>query len=463
MIEIKELSFRYEGAVNSSLNNVELRVEKGEFIVLTGASGCGKTTLTRILNGLCPQFYGGEVSGSYLLEGENAFSLTLSDIGLKIGNVFQDPRSQFYTRNTTDEILTSMEHRNFPRETMTERVQEICDVLQLDALLDRDIFQLSSGEKQKIAIASACVTKPEIVVLDEPSANLDGIGTKQLCELLYILKAQGVTIIVSEHRLHYLQDLFDKMVVMEEGQIKEVYSNAEANQLTSEQLIQMGLRLIQLPQEFTSTVSQESDHSLELCNLSFARQKEVIFTNISAKIPQGKITVVTGENGSGKTTLCKILCGLLKENQGEIKKEQRVFKKRERIKKCFFIGQDADYQLFCPTVWEEVLLNIKKNSEIELLATQMLEQLNLLELKDRHPVSLSGGQKQRVLLLAGILRKRNILILDEPTSGLDGKHMRIIAEILQDFSKHHQITILVITHDIEFGNMIADEVLYMEK
>lgn len=463
MINIENLSFHYYGAKKSSLDNINLTIEQGEFIVLTGESGCGKTTLTRILNGLCPQFYEGQATGSYDLKGENAFSLSLNAIGLKIGNVFQDPRSQFYTNNTTDEILTSMEHRNFSKLIMDERLEEISELLQIQSLLNRDIFNLSSGEKQKIAIASACVTKPEVLVLDEPSANLDGIGTKQLCDLLRILKEQGVTIVISEHRLHYLDGLLDRMIVMENGQINQVYTQKEARELTAKELVEMGLRLVNLPQKMTCKGDIQSSQKLEINHISFIRQKKIILDKVITNIPQGKITVVTGDNGSGKTTLCKIICGLLKENKGEIKHENVVFTRRKRLKNCFFIGQDADYQLFSHTVWNEVLLNIKCEEEMKLLAQSILKKLNLFKFKDRHPVSLSGGQKQRVLLTASILRKRKILILDEPTSGLDGKHMRIIAEILKEFSTKYHITIIVITHDIEFSDLIADHLLYVHQ
>ncbi|MFI3250457.1 MAG: ABC transporter ATP-binding protein [Eubacteriales bacterium] len=463
MIQIEDLSFQYQGAKTPSLCDVTLHIQQGEFILLTGESGCGKTTLTRILNGLCPQFYAGTIKGNCLLEKETILSLNLSEIGLRVGSVFQDPRSQFYTRNTTDEIVTSMEYRNFSQDDMEGNLTYICDLLKIHPLLDQDIFKLSSGEKQKIAIASACVTKPKILVLDEPSANLDGVGTKQLTDLLQKLKEQGVTIVVSEHRLQYLQGLFDRMIVMDQGKIKCSYTRAQAEQLSDETLVEMGLRLLNTPDNMKSSAKHQEEICFDIKELSFLRKKTEILTELSVKIPKGKITVVTGENGSGKTTLCKILCGLLKENNGKILWGHEVFPKKQRIKQCFFVGQDADYQLFCPTVWEEVGLNLKKTEDLQTANTEILDKLHLLEYKDRHPVSLSGGQKQRVLLATSLLRERKILILDEPTSGLDGNHMRIIAKILQDFAQKHQITILVITHDIEFGNLIADSVLTLKK
>jgi energy-coupling factor transport system ATP-binding protein len=165
LIELQNISFCYTGTNDKSLKDVSLSVNAGELILLTGKSDCGKTTLTRILNGLCPQFYDGEISGSYLLDGKNALDMELDEIGSHIGNVFQDPRSQFFASNVTDEIVLAMENRNYPHELMESRLQEFSTLLGIGALLNKDLLKLSSGEKQKVAVAAACVTKPKILVL----------------------------------------------------------------------------------------------------------------------------------------------------------------------------------------------------------------------------------------------------------------------------------------------------------
>lgn len=454
LIELNDLSFGYAGSSEKSLNDISLTVNEGEFILLTGESGCGKTTLTRILNGLCPQFYNGEVSGSYLIDGRNGFDMSLDEIGTYIGNVFQDPRSQFFASNVTDEIVLAMENRNYAHDLMERRLQEFGEMLGIAELFDKDLLQLSSGEKQKVAVAAACVTKTKILVLDEPSANLDTDAAAQLGTLLKTLKKQGVTIIISEHRLEYLSELIDRMVVMKNGKISGIYTRHEALALSDEEMYGLGLRLF-YPQAKVCIKSIAGEKSLQMEQIVCKRGQKTILNNISFDAIKGKITAITGRNGAGKTTLCKIAAGLMRENSGTVSINGEKLKRRKRLQRCFFVGQDPDYQLYAPTVIEEVLLNIKKTPENIKRAEQLLEQLDLSAFSGRHPASLSGGQKQRVLLAAAIMWERPVLILDEPTSGLDGRHMREMSGLLRSIADSGTC-ILVITHDIELINNCAD-------
>ena len=230
MIELKNISFAYESSREgeSQLRHVDLKVEKGELVILAGRSGCGKTTLTRVLNGLCPQFYPGELTGSYLLDGQDALKIPIHQLGTMVGSVFQDPRSQFFTTNTTDEIVLGMENIPLERSVMQQRVKAVCSQMNIERLLDRRIFLLSSGEKQLIAIASVCAMEPKVIVMDEPSANLDSGAMVRLGALLYRLKEAGHTILLSEHRFHYVRDSFDRLVFMENGEISSIYSRSEA-------------------------------------------------------------------------------------------------------------------------------------------------------------------------------------------------------------------------------------------
>ena len=228
MIKLENVSFRYGSGKNKehSLKNISLHIGTGECIIITGESGCGKTTLTRVLNGLCPNYYDGRLTGSYYLGSEKVFGAdenigisveisdddyckSLNEIGTVIGNVFQDPRSQFFCVNTTDEIVLAMENRNFTRKRMNKRLHELDELMDIHNLLDRGLFRISSGEKQKVAVAAACSVEPKVLILDEPSANLDAQGSLQLTKMLAKLKADGYTIVISEHRLSYLKDIAD--------------------------------------------------------------------------------------------------------------------------------------------------------------------------------------------------------------------------------------------------------------
>ena len=237
MIELKNISFTYENSRDgeSQLRHVDLQVAQGELVILAGRSGCGKTTLTRVLNGLCPQFYPGELTGSYLLDGQDALKMPVHQLGTMVGSVFQDPRSQFFTANTTDEIVLGMENIPLERPVMQQRVKAVCSQMNIERLLDRRIFPLSSGEKQLIAIASVCAMEPKVIVMDEPSANLDRDSMVRLGALLYRLKEAGHTILLSEHRFHYVRDSFDRLVFMENGEISAIYSRSEALNLTEAQ------------------------------------------------------------------------------------------------------------------------------------------------------------------------------------------------------------------------------------
>jgi energy-coupling factor transport system ATP-binding protein len=263
-----------------------------------------------------------------------------------------------------------------------------------------------------------------------------------------------VTIIISEHRLEYLSELIDRMVVMKNGKISGIYTRHEAWALSDAEMYGLGLRLF-YPQAKVCTHNIAGEKSLRMEQIVCKRGQKTILNNISFDALKGKIKAITGRNGAGKTTLCKIAAGLMRENSGTVSVNGEKLKRRKRLQRCFFVGQDPDYQLYAPTVIEEILLNINKTPENIKRAEQLLEQLDLSAFSGRHPASLSGGQKQRVLLAAAIMWERPVLILDEPTSGLDGRHMREMSGLLRSIAESGTC-ILVITHDVELINNCAD-------
>ena len=242
MIQIENVLFQYSNSEKGTLKNINLHIAKGEFVVLLGRSGCGKTTITRLINRLVPEFFDGEMKGKVIIDGEDTSELNIQDLTGVVGSVFQDSRSQFFATDTTAEIAFSCENVGLPREELCRRIEKTVNYLQIEHLLERSIFELSSGEKQSIAIASVYALSPKILLLDEPSANLDTVATKHLMDILYMLKKQGYTIVVSEHRIHYLKDIADRAILIENGCITKEISGDKFRNLTNEEANQMGLR-----------------------------------------------------------------------------------------------------------------------------------------------------------------------------------------------------------------------------
>lgn len=242
MIEIDHVSFQYSGAEKENLQDFTLQISKGECVVLTGESGCGKTCVTRLINTLIPHFYEGELKGKISIDGVDTTTIQPHDLSDKIGSVFQNPRSQFFSLDTDSEIVFGMENKGIPYQTMLQRYQQTIQELHIEKLQNRNLFDLSGGQKQTIAFASVYALNPDIFVLDEPSSNLDPDAIQELRRLLLLIKAQGKTIIVSEHRLYFLNGIADRIVLMELGKMKKVWTAKEFQQLSSEQIKALGLR-----------------------------------------------------------------------------------------------------------------------------------------------------------------------------------------------------------------------------
>lgn len=463
MIELKNISFSYANSQkDSQLRRIDLTVKKGELVILAGKSGCGKTTLTRVLNGLCPQFYPGNLTGNYSLDGQDALKIPIHQLGTMVGSVFQDPRSQFFTTNTTDEIALGMENIPLERAVMQERVNAVCAQMNIDRLLDRRIFPLSSGEKQLIAIASICAMEPKVVVMDEPSANLDSDAMTRLGMLLYRLKEAGHTIILSEHRFHYVRDSFDRLVFMENGAISAIYGHDEALKLSEKQLAAMGLRPFDAPAfQVGGAFQSKPEDTLQVSEISCMLDGRQILEEVSFSARSGKILAIAGPNGVGKSTLCRAITGLYRA-MGTVQIDGEYLKRKKRTNHSFFVQQDSDYQLYAPTVLEEFWIGKKETEELKEAAVRRLQEIGMGDFENRHPASLSGGQKQRLLLALAAASGKNLLVFDEPTSGLDGYNMRLTVQLFQQLAEEGRC-ILLITHDMDLIAEAADCVLYMEQ
>lgn len=364
MIECQDVSFSYPASdlpgnkrsAGGALKHISCTIEDGSFVLLCGASGCGKTTMTRLFNGLIPHYHEGTYTGSVYLDGKDTRELSLFDISLKVGSVFQNPRSQFFNVDTTSELAFGPENHGMVEDVVRDRVKRVAAQLKLEPLLDRSIFSLSGGEKQKIACGSAAAIAPDVYVLDEPSSNLDAYAISDFRQLLFTLKSQGKTIIISEHRLYYLSGLFERVLYLKDGEIKGDYTAEEFYGLSAKQRDDMGLRPLDLaglsavegpPQRINETV-------WTIKNESFAYKHEPKTLHITETFfPFGSATAIIGHNGAGKSTFARCLCGLEKHFKGTVQDQSKNYSRKERLKLCYMVVQDVNHQLFTESVLDE--------------------------------------------------------------------------------------------------------------
>lgn len=461
MIKIDHISFSYgeENENTGGVRDIDLNIEDGQFVVLCGESGCGKTTITRLINGLIPHYYEGQMAGEVWVNGEKVSEQPLYDTAAVVGSVFQNPRSQFFNVDTTSEITFGCENLGQPEKDIRERFAKTVRDFRLEKLMDRNIFHLSGGEKQKIACAGVSIMEPDVLVMDEPSSNLDAASILDLRKILAFWKSQGKTIIVSEHRLYYLRGLADRFIYLEEGQVSRDYSAAEFEQLTEQQRSNMGLRTFALERLLPPVLPQQEKTALALHNFRFAYKNEPETLHImDCEIPTNRIVGIIGNNGAGKSTFSRCFCGLEKRC-GEIVWNGRKYRPKDRLSTCYMVMQEVNHQLFTESVLDEVLISMEEENQER--AEEILNRLDLLAFKDRHPMSLSGGQKQRVAIASAIASKRSILFFDEPTSGLDYKHMKEVANVLRQV-RDTGITVYVITHDLELILDCCTDIVHFE-
>lgn len=466
MIEFEKVSFSYDATPEEkSLSNFSLTVNTGEFVLFTGPSGCGKTTLLRILNGLIPEFYSGDIEGKIRIDGQDIEARRIEDQAGKIGTVFQNPRAQFFNVDTTSELAFGPENLGLPEDEIIGRISKTVKDFHIEALMNRSIFELSGGEKQKIACASVNALQLGIVLLDEPSANLDYESTENLREMLLAWKNIGKTILIAEHRISYVWDLVDRVIILKNGFLKKELHRNEIASFTEADATQYGLRSIQ---RISPTNMVKKIAEFEMCkeeciclkNFHYSyRKKQEIYSIPEMKIQIDKVTVIVGANGAGKTTFLESVCGI-KKNDGIIVMNGVPYTYKKRIGMIFMVMQDVNHQLFTESVLDEVLISQPEEDKKE--AMEILSEVGLASLANRHPMSLSGGQKQRIAIACAIASKLPILLLDEPTSGLGCEQMLVIAGILNRLKKEGR-TIITVTHDSEFIKHCCDNVIHMEE
>ena len=459
IIQISNVSFQYENSEKGALHDVSLTVEPGECILLCGESGCGKTTITRLLNGLIPHFYEGTLNGMVEVCGLQVQEEELYTIAEKVGSVFQNPRSQFFCLDTTSEVAFGCENMGLPEDEIKQRIAKVTRELKMENLMGRNIFKLSGGEKQRVACASVSAMQPEIFVLDEPTSNLDLDAIEELKKTLLFWKKQGKTIVIAEHRLYWLKYICDRVIYMEEGQVVSDLPMKTFVTFSEDRIKAMGLRGLSLSQPEFPEKPEKSGKTITFKNYHFNYEKEEVLHMSDVTVPAESIIAVTGHNGAGKSTFLRCLCGLEKKFKGHTMLDGANLSGRQMLKNCYMVMQDVNHQLFCETVEEEIQLGMAEEKADKV--SDLLRELDLAGFRERHPMSLSGGQKQRVAIASAVLAEKSVLIFDEPTSGLDYKHMRQTAGLFQRL-KERKKTMFIITHDPELIAMCCTHVLHIE-
>lgn len=473
VLELNDFSFRYSQKEEYVLQNINMKVQKGECVVLAGESGCGKSTLLRCLNGIIPHLLEGEVKGSISILGNEFREISLQELSTLTGSVFQNPRSQFFHIDVTDEIAFGPESMGLSQNELIRRVDDAFDLFAINHLRGKKMYGLSSGEQQKVSFAAIYAAGAEIYLLDEPSANLDIAAIQNLHHIVRLLKKKGKTIIIAEHRLHYLADVLDKIVVLKNGCIEEMFFHETIPDNATVQ--RWGLRsldLIDFINKSSKFVVGDGEGiydeerikpvnvSMENISFSYPRSKEKVLKKLFAELFQGEKVAIIGQNGSGKTTFSKLLSGLLKPTSGAVYDSNNgKMKESHRLETCGLVLQESSHQLFFPTVLEELASAREEDSTVDPI--ELLHDLGLEGQCDDHPQCLSAGQQQRLVFAIATVNNPRILILDEPTSGLDARSMQAVGERILSASREGS-TVVIVTHDFELVSSYCDAALLLK-
>lgn len=493
MINLQAVTYHYPNRPRPVLQNISLNIRPGEFWLVVGASGAGKSTLLRCFNGLVPHFYGGTIRGRILVAGQDPIAAGPRGMSRLVGFVFQDPEAQFVTSLVEDELAFAMENHNLPRPTMRRRVEEVLDQLSIAHLRQRRVDTLSGGERQRVAIAGVLTLQPSILVLDEPTSQLDPQAAEELLTTLQKLNQDlGLTVIISEHRLERVAQYADRVCYLPgagqpplTGNPRQVLGRAEL----APPLVKLGQKLgwqplpltIKEGRKFTPGLSARlaatapaplppasppGQAVIELRNVRHrynSGSPSEALRGISLEIRRGEMVCLMGRNGSGKSTLLKSMVGLVRPRQGSIRilgLDIRQTSLPDITRRVGFVPQNPGRLLFQETVAGELDFTRRAHRLPPLSAASLLNRLGLEGLAAAYPRDLSSGERQRTALAAILAAEPEILLLDEPTRGLDYRHKELLAGIL-DGLRARGVTVVMATHDVELAARCAGRVVIL--
>lgn len=491
MIKFENFSFQYFSQAEPTLHNINLEIYEGEKVLIVGPSGSGKSTIGHCINGLIPHSYKGEISGELSICGENTKDMNIFQRSKKVGTVLQDSDGQFVGLSVGEDIAFALENDEVDQETMKTTVQQVADMVDMGKLLKSSPFELSGGQKQRVAFAGVMVDDVDILLFDEPLANLDPATGKTAIDLIdQIQKKYNKTVVIIEHRLEdVLYRSVDRVIVVSEGGI--VLDCTPDELMASNELTRLGIReplyvtalkyagVTITPQMHAGQLStlvidadmeekikvfskirfieekEEQKEILSAHHVSFQYSRErKILKDISFSIKAGEMVSIVGTNGAGKSTLAKVICGFVKEDEGEICLEGQSLKGKtikERSQYIGYVMQNPNQMICKPMIFDEVALGLRirgvKEEEITPRVEQALKICGLYEFR-KWPISaLSFGQKKRVTIASMLIMNPKVLILDEPTAGQDYHHYTEIMEFLKSLNQQG-VTIILITHDM---------------
>ena len=525
MIQIQELTFKYTGSKHNALENITLEIEKGGFVGIIGESGAGKTTLCNCINGLIPHHYTGDFYGSVKVDGDDTFDIDAGKLALKVGSVFQDIESQLTGYFVEDEILFGLENFGIPADQIEKRICSALETLGISELRHREISTLSGGQKQKVVFAAILALEPQILVLDEPTGELDPASSVQIFALLKKLNEEkGITIVIAEQKIMLLCEFVKKLIVLEKGtcvhygeirstlthqkEMEEAGINCprvltltgkmekenllsadctgegriclnanEAAQIVKKATMSLSGSTRQSltkkdprvkPEDDTTISGNDTkDTVLSFQNVSFSYNETANVKNLNVNIHKGDFTAIIGSNGAGKSTFSKLCNGLLKPSAGDVlvlDKNTKKEKVSNLAKHIGFLFQNPDRQICCGTVREEIAFSLRNNKVPEAeIKTRVENTIKEFGFNpDTEPFNMSRGQRQRLCLACLIALNPEILILDEPTTGLDYRECMEVMEKIRQLNENGT-TVIMVCHDMEVVLDFAKKIIVMNR
>jgi len=515
MITINEFSFWYPGVDNPALDNVSLSINEGETVLIIGPSGCGKSTLLLSMNGVVPSLTGGKVKGRVFIDGHDTRTTPVASLAANVGLILQDPESQLTNLYVYDEVAFGPENLVLPEEDIIARTDQALEKSGLSDLKERSVFALSGGQKQRVAIAASLAMLPKIILLDNPTSNLDPVGAADTYRAIRELREDDPKkiIVLADHRPDHVISIVDRIIVMNEGKIitdgppRKIFSQ-KGDYLKNElgiflpqmvdlmlQIREKGYPVNPVPLSFEETAAvvssldvrilpgegikegvdeaekpSDAEPILDLEDVQFSYPNGVCAVDgVSLKIKQGEFLCLVGQNGSGKTTLAKLMVGLLNVSGGKIKFQNKHINEiplRDLVGRVGYVFQYPEHQFVSHNVFDEIAfspraMNIDEK-EVLLRTEKMLELFSLQDMRSASPLLLSKGQKRRLSVATMLITKPEVLILDEPMTGQDQKNITNLLMILNEM-RAEGTTIIDITHDMEHVASYADRVVGMAK